>query len=232
MKRILIIASDKEELEGTIQTFEILKSRINPDISVEFEVTGMGTTSTGYLLTKKITEAKCKNEGYDLIIDLGIAGSYKTGENEFPVGSAALIEREFFGDMGFETFGGFKTLFECDSLDKNIFPYKNGSVERTASDTKTEKFLAGLKKANGITVQKVTGNDETLSAIKKHFDGDIESMEGAAVYYVCAMENIPCFEIRTVSNEVGEKDRVKWNITLALESLKSVMVKFIEILLS
>jgi futalosine hydrolase len=51
-------------------------------------------------------------------------------------------------------------------------------------------------------------------------------MEGAAVYYVCLLEDIGFFELRTVSNEVGERNREKWNTPLALESLKRAMVEF------
>ena len=52
-------------------------------------------------------------------------------------------------------------------------------------------------------------------------------MEGAAVYYVCLLEDIPCFELRTVSNEVGERNREKWNTPLALESLRRAMTDFL-----
>lgn len=48
-------------------------------------------------------------------------------------------------------------------------------------------------------------------------------MEGAAFFYVCIQEKVPFIEIRSVSNEVGERDRTKWNIPLALDSLKEAM---------
>ena len=40
----------------------------------------------------------------------------------------------------------------------------------------------------------------------------IESMEGAALHYVCLMEKIPFLQIRSISNYIGERDKKKWNM--------------------
>ena len=45
-------------------------------------------------------------------------------------------------------------------------------------------------------------------------------MEGAGVYYAALMENVPFFELRTVSNAVGERDTSKWDSKWALDTLE------------
>ncbi|MBR4882988.1 MAG: hypothetical protein IKU18_03830, partial [Bacteroidales bacterium] len=145
---------------------------------------------------------------------------------KFPMGSVAIIEKEYFGDLGFETIFGFQTLFQYDILDADVFPFKGGALHRKELASNIEEFLGKYDKGTGVTVQTVTGNPLRTESLIKQFDPHIESMEGAAVYYVCLLEDIGFFELRTVSNEVGERNREKWNTPLALESLKRAMVEF------
>jgi futalosine hydrolase len=53
-------------------------------------------------------------------------------------------------------------------------------------------------------------------------------MEGAAIFYVCLMENIPFAEIRSISNYAGEMDKSKWNIPLAIKILCETVEKVME----
>ena len=52
-------------------------------------------------------------------------------------------------------------------------------------------------------------------------------MEGAALHYVCLMENIPFLQLRAVSNFVGERNKANWEIGEAIhhlnEKLKSII---------
>lgn len=220
MNRILFTAAEQEELDCARHAFRLYEHRFPADLSVDFMLTGIGATSTCYRLTKKILEAATEGMPYTLVINTGIAGSFCT--EKFPIGSAAVIEKEHFGDLGFETTFGFQTLFQYDLLDADLFPYKGGALYRTTLEPPLEELLSGYDKATGITVQTVTGNPYKVEDIKNRFSPDIESMEGAAVYYVCLQEKVPFFEIRTVSNAVGERDKSKWNIPLALQKLTGI----------
>lgn len=228
MKRILFTAAEQEELACAQHTWRIFEPRLKDRVEPEFMLTGIGTTSVCYRLTKKIMEQRCLQKEYDLVINIGIAGSYNM--KSFPMGSVTLIREEYFGDLGFETLFGFQTLFQYELLDANAFPFKDGALRRIPLDGALEKTLDKYREAVGVTVQTVSGNPDRVSSIRKRFAPDIESMEGAAVYYVCLLEKIPCFELRSVSNQVGERDKSKWNIPLALESLtdacKEILASF------
>ncbi len=56
----------------------------------------------------------------------------------------------------------------------------------------------------------------------------VEGMEGFAVLRACAHAGIPAVEIRAISNELGEPDRARWQIPLALGSLGAVLPGLLE----
>ena len=82
--------------------------------------------------------------------------------------------------------------------------------------TTLEAGLAGLPQAVGNTVPALEPQYRCGSA-------DVESMEGAAFFEACLAAGVPFAEIRAVSNAVGEEDRSRWNIPLALANLQSFL---------
>jgi futalosine hydrolase len=50
----------------------------------------------------------------------------------------------------------------------------------------------------------------------------MEAMEGAASAHVAALYHIPMVEVRSASNFVGERDKSKWDLDLAIERLGMV----------
>ena len=72
------------------------------------------------------------------------------------------------------------------------------------------------------TLPQVAGNTvPALEARYRKVEADIESMEGAAFFEACLRAGVPFAEIRAVSNAIGEEDRTRWNIPLALHNLHS-----------
>lgn len=226
MKRILFTAAEQEELDCAQHAWKSSENRLKARIAPDFMLTGIGTPSTCYRLTRHLMEQRSRLPEYDLVINIGIAGSYNM--KAFPMGSVALIGREYFGDLGFETLFGFQTLFQSELLDANAHPFRDGALYRAPAEPFLEKTLQKYRTATGVTVQTVSGYPDRVAALKKRFDPDIESMEGAAVYYVCLLEKLPCFELRSVSNEVGQRDRAAWNIPLALKNLTEACKEVLE----
>ncbi|MFA6769654.1 MAG: futalosine hydrolase [Bacteroidales bacterium] len=222
--RILIIAAEEEELITAKQAYNSLPLNEQKSLEVTWMLTGIGTTSTSYRLTKIVNRVEVP---FDLAINIGIAGSFT---NEFPIGTVARINKEFFGDLGFETFTGFQTLFDYKILDANTHPFRNGALYSPKLNEKAELAMQEYKQACAVTVQTVSGLPEKKEQLIKGFMPQIETMEGAAFFYVCILEEIPFIELRAVSNLVGERDRAKWNIPLALDTLKEATKKLLEAL--
>jgi len=55
-------------------------------------------------------------------------------------------------------------------------------------------------------------------------------MEGAAFHYVCLQQHIPFIQIRSISNIVGVRDKNKWKMKEAIESLNKKLIETIELL--
>jgi futalosine hydrolase len=60
----------------------------------------------------------------------------------------------------------------------------------------------------------------TIERLRKKFNPDIETMEGATFFYICALEKIPFLSVRAISNRVEPGNRNSWNIQLALDNLE------------
>lgn len=211
--RILITASEEEELITAKQAYNSLTPSEKNELNVTYMLTGIGSVSTSYRLTKILNSTP---ESFYLVVNIGIAGSFSP---EFPIGSVARIEKEYFGDLGFESLFGFETLFDYKILDADTFPFKGGALHTVELSAETEKAMAAYHRAAAVTVQTVSGLPEKTLQLKRDFRPQIESMEGAAFFYVCLLEKVPFIELRSVSNEVGERNRKNWNIPLALDSL-------------
>jgi futalosine hydrolase len=74
----------------------------------------------------------------------------------------------------------------------------------------------------------VQGATQNIENWLKNADADIESMEGAACFYVCLLEKIPFLEVRSISNYVEPRNRANWNLPLAIQNLNQVLVEMID----
>lgn len=195
--QILIIAATASEIEP----FTTVNNRI------DVLITGVGSPSTIYHLLKRIHQVD-----YDLIIQAGIAGSFN---NDISLGQVVLVRQDCFADIGIEEKEIFTPVFNTHFADKNEFPFSDGVLLNQGSDL--EHF--DLTKVNAITINKVSDSALQKHQLTKTFNADIETMEGAALHYVCLQEKIPFLQIRSISNHVGERDKTKWKMKEAIENL-------------
>ena len=70
-----------------------------------------------------------------------------------------------------------------------------------------------------MTVDLATGSDIRKDQIINRFNPHIETMEGAAVLYVCARIEVPAIQIRAISNQAGKRDRLSWKMDEAIDAL-------------
>ncbi|HCI56250.1 MAG TPA: futalosine hydrolase [Bacteroidales bacterium] len=158
----------------------------------------------------------------DLAINVGIAGSFT---DEIPVGDVVMPVSDSFADIGIETREGFIPLKDMGIRDEEC-PFITDRIY--CINKYTRKIAHKLRTVRAITVNTVTGTDERAEKLRFLFNPDIETMEGAAFFYTCIMENIPYIALRAVSNFVGERRSESWNMPLALKRVRN---KLNEILL-
>lgn len=176
-------------------------------------ITGVGIPATIFRLTKKLFTKK-----YDLVIQAGIAGTFN---DQFSLSEVVLVKMDTFGDIGIEEKGKLYSVFETGFIDKNEFPYTNGWLVN--DNAVFEKI--NLPLVNAITINKIGDNVLQNKMINEKFSADVETMEGAAFHYVCLQKKINFLQLRSISNEVGERDKSKWQLKNAIINLTIELIQ-------
>lgn len=190
--KILITAATKFELEGITDSLE-------SSYSFNTLVTGVGMTTTAFNLGTHLAKNK-----YDLIVNVGIAGAFNY---DLQLGDVVEVISDQFSELGAEDGDSFLSLADMG------LTTEKGILEANHSITHS------LLKVNGITVNKVHGNEISIQQIVERLNPDIESMEGAAFFYACSRIEVDCIQIRAISNYVEKRNRNAWQIELALSNL-------------
>ena len=186
------------------------------ETKTEHLVTGVGVPATLYQLSKLLSLKK-----YDLVVQAGIAGSFTT---ELPLGETVVVARDAFADAGALEKGQLKTLFDLGLADANSLPYTAGWLVNSSGYV--QKSV--LPNVNAVTVNTVSDEMGTTELYRSTFNAQIESMEGAAFHYVCLQEGVPFIQFRSISNFVGDRDKSRWNMKLAIENLNLHLLRFIQ----
>jgi len=173
-------------------------------------ITGVGSIATAWSMNHWLSSG----EKPDLIINGGIAGSYK---EDFLIGEVVFPFKDCFADSGIEDGDNFLTLFENGLSDGDEFPFRQGYLY--ADSYYCNKLSKNFKPACAITVNTSTGSEATRKKLIKKFNPDIETMEGATFFYICIRERIPFFSLRAISNRVERRNKENWNIPYAIDNL-------------
>lgn len=205
--RILVIAATQQEIEPFHDEFN---NRKGTDVLI----TGVGMIATLHCLTKKLCHQK-----YDLVVNAGIAGAFS---REIKLGTVVEVKTDEFSELGVEDEDGFSSAFEISLIDGNTTPFENGKLNNPNSG------LTGLALVDGITVNTIHGNSIAINKIVKRCNPGIESMEGAAIAYVCLQEQVPFVQIRSISNYVESRNKEAWDIPQAIERLNQVLINFVQ----
>jgi len=78
-----------------------------------------------------------------------------------------------------------------------------------------------------LTVSACTGTRKRAIELEHRFGAICENMEGAAIAHICTLYGVPVIEMRGISNIVEDRDRSKWNITLAAENCQKAALECI-----
>jgi futalosine hydrolase len=189
MKVLIVVATNFEITSDMLKVYPVL-------------VTGIGMVNTSINLTRELSKNR-----YDLVINMGIAGSFKDSIN---IGDVVEITEDSFSEIGFENNNQFNKFSEFDI--KTSFTVNPKST---------------LTRVKSITVNTVHGNAQSISEIVERENTDIESMEGAAVFNVCEDFNTNCIQIRSISNKVEARNKDNWDIKTAIINLNNEVERII-----
>jgi len=185
-------------------------------------VCGLGTGSTSFELTRFI---ESRGRPYAVIL-AGVAGAYEWADVELE--DVCLASSEAYGDLGRYGPSGIEPVFLGGDEMRTEFALEPGWCQIIKSDIVKE---LGLRCGPMVTVSCVTGTREMAWDLHKRFKSIAENMEGAAAAQVCNFYQVPLFEIRGISNWVGDLDRKNWRLDQALDATARVLEKVLGVLL-
>ena len=212
--RVIITAATNLELDGCAKkASQVFKKS---KLKISFHATGIGMLASGVKLTQLAATYQP-----DLIIQMGIAGSYNKKE---PLGKIMVVASESIADLGVRENGAFKDLFETGLQKENEAPFK-----------KRKLMNQGIKKVNllktdvaaAVTINEITTSPKRIKEIIKAHNPVLESMEGAALHYVGSLTKTPFIQIRVVSNYVGERNKAKWKLKESVEQLEAYVITYL-----
>ena len=237
---LLIVSATSYEVKPLLQYLEIphpvlgmnvsSKSFINKEMDVHVLITGIGMVNTALMV------GRYSIINVDLAINAGVCGSF---HKNLALGEIVNITDDILSEMGAENDVDFLTYDQLQLDGEHTFK-SNNTIHSEAINT--------LKKAKGITVNTVHGNDVSIAKVTALYNPDVESMEGAAFFAACKnaginhsqinYNNKPTsvsypttvnyIQLRAISNYVEKRDKSKWNMPLAIANLNTFLVNYIE----
>jgi len=206
--KILVVAATRPEIAFLLQHFNLQDGEFLKSKDFDVLITGVGMTATAFALGQKLSEK------YKLVLNLGIAGCFN---REIDLGTVLNITSDQFAELGAENNDEFIAIDELGF----------GASTYQASNNLLSEAVTKLKKVHGITVNRVHGQQRSINTIVSRLSPVTESMEGAAVLYACAKLDIPCLQVRSISNYVEPRNKENWKIGMAITHLNQWAIDFL-----
>ncbi|TCK83000.1 futalosine hydrolase [Albibacterium bauzanense] len=208
--KLLVVAATRLEIEPFLQA---IKSK---SYSIDVLIGGVGMIAISYELGKKLALTK-----YDALLNVGIAGSF---DPNLKLGTVVRVKSDVFSELGAEDDNNFLSIEDMG--------FGNSIYHENAPSFIKYNSVSTLRGVKGITVNTVHGNLNSIDIVSKRLKPEIESMEGAAVFYAAQQEGISCLQVRSISNWVEKRNRSNWQIELAIKNLNDWLIKFSDELFS
>lgn len=219
--RVVITSAMIDEWMPCFLNVDSLYTGDSSRFKIIFHQTGVGMLATTVALMRLI-----QDERPDLVIQAGIAGCFDT---TIPLGKVVAVTEDVVGDMGVMEEGKWKDIFDLKLEKSSYHPYH----KRKLPNQYIEKFnLLHLPEVTAVTVNEISTDEKRIEQLIKKYNPVIESMEGAALHYVCRTMNIPFMQVRSVSNYIGERNKENWKIKEAIDNLNKILLKYVEKLYS
>lgn len=157
------------------------------------------------------------------VVQFGIGGAF--APSGLALGAVAIATQELHMDTGVGLEDGWQ------SMEALGFPLVNAHFNLLPTDPDLTAQMTTLTAARPCpfgTSETVTGSASGAERLYRRFGVAVESMEGAAAAQVCLAFGVPFAELRGVSNVVGERDKARWDIRGAVESVNGAVLRSVE----
>jgi futalosine hydrolase len=153
---------------------------------------------------------------YDAVVSMGIGGGF---DGRAAVGDAVVATSSIACQLGADSPEGYLDFGELGLTD---------TVLSATADVAELAHRLGAVAGPVLSVGTVTGTDERAAEYASRWGPAAEAMEGFGVWTAARAAGVPAYEVRTISNRVGRRDRSSWEIGRALEALSLVAKRLLE----
>lgn len=214
-KNILIVSATAKEIEPLLNIVRQNSGLLNRH-TIDVLVSGIGLTASTYHLTRQL-----RMKRPDLVIQAGVAGCF---DKRIALGNVVAVKQDTIADESVIELKKLRTLFDLKLVPQNKFPFTGGwLVNKNKAISKTK-----LKKVKGISVNQITSSKQMINFYRENFNPVVESMEGAALHYVCLSEKIPFIQLRSISNYIGERNKKNWNMKDSILNLNKELLRLLD----
>jgi futalosine hydrolase len=197
--KILLLSATQFEIQPFLQTAP----------KCDVLIGGVGSVATAYHLTKQLS-----HHHYNLVIQAGIGGAFT---DEVKLGEVVVVKSDAFGDLGvMET--------EFQSIQDMYLSSEMEWLEN--KNPLLQKLL--YKQVKAVTVNTLHTDANVIAAFREKWKADVESMEGAALHYVCQRQYVPYLQLRSISNKVGVRDKNQWRMKDAIINLNEALASVLQ----
>lgn len=173
---------------------------------------GVGKTAAASGMAGLLADARPS-----LIVAFGVAGAYMPFGHSLGVGGVVVVGSEVLADEGVATEDGFVDLGALGLGDPSPLLPDPAATDRVAA------LLGEPPRVPAATVSTCSGNDALATELATRTGAAIETMEGAAIAWVCARHDVPWVGVRTISNRTGDRARGGWDLAKATAKLHAAI---------
>jgi futalosine hydrolase len=202
--RILVVAATELEIP-------LLQGRPRNNHGIDVIVTGVGMVATAARAAQAMALTP-----YQVAFNFGLCGTF---DRSIDLGTVVHVTSDCVSELGAEDGDRFISMFELGLVEE---------TELVNASPPANAVLSLLPRVKGITVNTVHGDPSSIARVVSRCDPQVESMEGAAFAYACAISNVPYAQVRAVSNVVERRNRDAWRIQLAIRNLNDTAVKILD----
>ena len=212
----LVIAATPREISPFLDTLRDMPVLFPRDVEIDVLITGVGLVAATYSLSRQVF---IKPPG--MVIQAGIGGCF---DHSVPLGTVFAVKRDVIADQMAIENNQIVTMFDLGFADHDHFPYKKGWLVNSNELLRKTK----LRKVTAVSVNQVSSTSKTRNMLVEKFDPLLESMEGAALHYVCLMEKINFLQIRAASNYVGHRNKKNWKLKESKQHLNIELINLLK----
>ena len=192
---------------------------------VFLSLSGPGPVNAAIATAYALRDLQAKGHENIQVLLTGLAGSYDLGK--VPLLSLCEVELEIWPEYGLNEghtviAEAFKWPLWQKSPTEKVYD-RISLNPLTSLGLKPEKLQERFIHCQALTVAGTSASFERAQNLKDRYRAELENMEGFAVAYTCARFNIPCCEIRCVSNKTGPRRPEEKDFPGALVKLEEIL---------